>query len=443
MGNRSRTRGQLAVPVGTAWTYKSWPVSCANRTETALLSFPHTYSIGRKQTTVDVTTPKFWERSKAGEFILSPFHSVIHDVSVSGGGTVTFTNKTTTCTPPLTSWFQVSGKFFVEGYLVGRVGSEFYPNALIPHDRVGTLFDQVWTKCLAGRQQGVANYVESLAELDKAFAMFGTPLENVSAYHAAFSREREKKRKALLKKFRPRGSAQRRNRMLKLRAKALSQLFASEWLRYRYGIKPLIADVQAGLAALKKVYDQKPVRYASRASTSVFDSKNNPLVYTSATETLNYWRNDTHSVKVRAVFTDEYVYSPFNEVGVLFNNLLTVGWELTRLSFVFDWFVNLGDVLQANAPRVGIKPLGGTVTVRQERTSFWYASSLTHTVYNVSGPPSDTAKAAWNTVDRYVMSDSIGRLVIKDDFRLGNFTRAMDAITLIKQQIGSFKFFIK
>jgi hypothetical protein len=55
-----------------------------------------------------------------------------------------------------------------------------------------------------------------------------------------------------------------------------------------------------------------------------------------------------------------------NRLGFTAKGLVTLPWELLTLSFVVDWFVNVGDYLGALAPSPGWNQLGTILCVTEE-----------------------------------------------------------------------------
>lgn len=437
-----RTRSQSDVTdLPISYRYASFPVSCANLTLGPWTNVNGTIKNGHSKTTSDWVTPNYWKLKQEGKikWSFNPFGSLTRLYKFSGGSGYRVTSNSTICTPPLHQYTEVEGPGLFTLLLKNYFGGQ--PEAVpLLGDRVVSLADGIWTQCLANRQKGNTNLVESLAELDKAWHMVANPLENIRSFNERFAREKNAKRKALLRRLRPRGNAIRRHRMELELAKALALFLSSEWLRYRYGISPMIADVKAGLKALKTDYSKPASIHTARARGMIQDSKTNLMSSAIGTFTYNWARADTEYYSVRAQFSDKYKVTPFDDLGFTFHNVVGVAWELTHFSFVVDWFVNVGDLIYANIPRVGIESIGGGITYKRLISNYYYMRSITEPTSTISGNPSDTYLVQTDEIVRIPDYRLHPSLVVNDDFRLDNFKRASDAITLIIQQLGHLRF---
>lgn len=147
---------------------------------------------------------------------------------------------------------------------------------------------------------------------------------------------------------------------------------ASVWMQYRYAIKPLaysLSDIQDVLLNYYHLFrTSRDFRDRSdnwRASISVRSSSKNLTSVVSISE-----------CKLRAYIKRSYEASS-TLADLLRNysiNPVTTAWELVPLSFVADWFVNVGDFLAAwTGPNVHVQEVStvslksvGTVTLFNE-----------------------------------------------------------------------------
>lgn len=315
--------------------------------------------------------------------------------------------------------------------------------------RSSDLTTQVITQCMADRRSGKANYVESLAELEKSYALLGTPLVNIRKYMETFRRSASYRELQRLRKKYPGIKVSdlkvRRPRDINREIRNMLILASSEYLRFRYGISPLMADVKVAMEALQKGWNRPPTWHAARASGKISAYVVKPFTVTDTYFTWNFVRVNTETLSIRASFWDSYRRNIFDEVGLTFHNVVAVPWELTKLSFVVDWFVNVGDLIYANVPRVNLVPMGGTYTVRDEVWNSGYFTGYTGvnaTVVVRTGSYNDRVDMLDRRTSRALITERMqrGGLVFKDDFRLEQYTRCADAIAIVIQLAKSLSF---
>lgn len=157
------------------------------------------------------------------------------------------------------------------------------------------------------------------------------------------------------------------------------------WLEYRYAIRPLVADITSALAALQASLE-KGQRFTARG---VYFSKTGPETsrkqrfYTNpalASDFSGYWADETTQTTLlcRAGVLVEIDHSINTGMAIWgLDNPLEAVWELLTLSFVIDWFINIGNVLSALLLNPGLSPRASWVseeykTIRDVRvTSHW------------------------------------------------------------------------
>jgi len=421
---RVRTLG--AFSLGESIKVYQWDYSCAAPTVPTLISTTPGPSVGRVKTTWDVVTPYYWKRKKAGEMIFNPFKSITttRDYSPSAGRINT--SVANSCAAPIKhAKTQITGP-----QLAVNIRPAIVPN-LISDTRYANLVSETITACFADRGKGSANYFESLGEADKTFRMLLNPLENVVAF---------------LKRF-PRGTRKNKIRRRLIGGKLALTFAASEYLRFRYGLSPLIADIQAAVKAMKKGHPDAPIRVSSRAHRDIEVPDYQTLFFSFGDiygSGMTYYVTRRDSLSVRAVWYDSYQPSVLRDLGFSSQNLLGVWWEFTKYSFVVDWFANIGDFIYANLPRVGVVPLGGTYTVKRTQREVVSPGFITQNdpSYVMQGGITDTNYVSQDTLAREVLSevDQLRHPVINADFRLDHWTRAADAAALVTQLLSRISF---
>jgi len=136
------------------------------------------------------------------------------------------------------------------------------------------------------------------------------------------------------------------------------------WLEARYGWRPFIREIIALNEAISKLEAPGPTRYEARknASSAWSEESDSVIGYSSRTET--YTTTDIFSVSARGLCIADITVPP-----IRFNPLVT-GWELIPLSFVVDWFWQVGlwlESLELSA-RASDKTAGLGLRIEIQRT---------------------------------------------------------------------------
>jgi len=426
---------------------RSFPVSCADRTIGPWSAWTPTGAYyGTWRLTASNRTPGYWSKKKRGDWIPpNIFYSTLQVREAVGMSDFVHTWHPATCSAPaILAWDEFQGKL-----MTARVGNIVVIGALTNDNASASLVTQVVTECLANRQKGIANYVESLAELDQVFRLVRSPLGNLGKFANEFSRSRSYRRLEVLRKRFPgvRYPSQlspgaRRTRL----GKEFLSLLSGEYLRWRYGVRPLISDVQAAMKALKTTYKANTHAdyHTARANGMLQGTKVDKYSLTNSIWTLRWEILRTETYSIRAQWVDQYQATPWTDLGLTWHNLIAVPWELTRRSFVLDWFVNVGEVIYANLPRVGVTPKGGSYFSKRQIYNLAYWTGWTEvdpTTVTVSGSLSDTVQISFTEKRRQLIDRTRDTgFVIKSDFRFDQWTRALDAASLTVQQLLKVQF---
>lgn len=123
---------------------------------------------------------------------------------------------------------------------------------------------------------------------------------------------------------------------------------SSKWLLYRYGIMPLILTVQDAIKVLQE-REYLFTRVAKRQDVR-FDEMSGPLL--NKPDLYIYHKIEGTSI-VRAVIKTRYETSNLRLADLIGFNPLNTAWELVTLSFVVDWFINVGDVIAGISADIG------------------------------------------------------------------------------------------
>lgn len=361
---------------------------------------------------------------KEGRIIMSPM-TITEELKESKGNTyLVLDSVAPTCGSPVRyAKYTESGKLFA--YMHGAyLGSQML--TLLDQGATARLQKQVTTRALAERGRFGANLIESLAEMDQVWSMLHRPLENILQYSRTFDKRRRK------------GSKVRRGVN---RAGDFAQFANSEWLRYRYGIRPLLDDLNSVWGLLARAYGQEPILYRTKSHGSISRPDVQKSSLSLGVLTVQFEQRNVHSFSVRVTLVDRLKRTPFKDLGFTLKNLIGLPWELTRLSFVADWFVNIGDVIYANVPDVDLEYMGGVCTTLDTRDATFVPTGTSCTsAYKLSGQVADSKHWVYSVKDRTKVLPSNSDVVVMSDFRLDHFTRAADAFALFMQQMRQIAF---
>jgi len=421
---RYRTRGSQAIQSVVYEQY--YPISCSNRTVSSVGTYLSVGYLGSKEITLDENTPGWWKR-RGKSFTFNYYSNDKFTAEVIGTSDVTFTSVANACTSPnIKSWTHDWGAWFSQWLAPSAIPSGLLPVSATDKNNLAV---EIYTRCLANRQKGQANFIETLAELDKAWGMVGSPLENARKF---------------VDNFRANGRRKRGYKKVAANSRDLIRFVSSEYLRFRYGIMPIISDCRAAMKALERGYEKKPIIHKARASGSLDATSftTSFLVNGANSVRINYQLTSRNHITCRATFLDSYRAHPLQQLGFTLQNVLSVWWELTRYSFVVDWFTNVGDVIYANMPRASVVPLGGCLVTQDEFYDVWQPT-LTYSpngAYTVSGGASDILKKTRISRWREPKGTNAFGIVINSDFRFDQYTRCADAAALLLQRLGSIRF---
>lgn len=285
---------------------------------------------------------------------------------------------------------------------------------LVSLQDAASLQTEISTAIRSSRGRSNANMAEALAERRKTVEMVRKP---VSSW---------------VSKSRKMGFG--RNTVLSL---------ANFELMYRYGIRPLVKDLSQVLSNVKSI---PPHRETTRRTGSLSKSQTSNFTRNfGALVTANCIEVHQEDYIVRGMSLDEDVapiFSNLKALGFDAKSLMTLPYELVTLSFVADWFLNLGDVLGSLADTVNLTSTNKgscIVGVRNiSRVTSFTSSQTTPSVYVFDTCPVGIVSQRTIIKQRSPGLHAPG-LVVKSDFKLDSLTRIADSIALIGQRILSIK----
>lgn len=317
--------------------------------------------------------------------------------------TLTYTDRRMQRNLPLLRWWHegacvaTPAVYHSKGYVVGRGGtpgyvtsSSFYGDA--------HLVTEAKLKCLAQVKDMSINLPVFFAEAGQTVGMLKTSLERIG--EAAILLQRGRWRQAGRRLF---GS----RRFHKPRARD----FANQILEWKYGWLPLMSDCYGAAKALCDHLGGKPPRCSYTAqvkssSRTVTSSVTQPGVLTSNASGIlsTWWGSDINctmdtDLSVQQTARAGLTVSPLFNVGTVssvgLDDPALLFWERIPFSHVFDWFIHVGNYLNAMTALKGLKVETGWSSQLAESESsrtFVPVSSSEHHVFMASGADQESRR---------------------------------------------------
>lgn len=151
------------------------------------------------------------------------------------------------------------------------------------------------------------------------------------------------------------------------------------WLEYSYGWKPLLMDVKGSAELMAQHHLHRAESFVVSASVSSSKTLQSQNV-TSASGGTSTWSASSGQKTVRVKLRcriDNPLAAAAQQMGL--TNPALVAWELVPYSFVFDWFISVGDWLTA------ITSLQGLTVV----------SAMSSTLFSGTGTYTQTVNSSW------------------------------------------------
>lgn len=409
MTSRYRTRGTLDTTVYSP--QQSIWANCS-QSSFAQTGSQQLYAVGQTVSMHDVVIPNFRARSKAGEVFFNPLSMTTHSITRNAGNGPEYytTNAPINCSGTLRyTGYRSQGNqmeslysVIVSGTLCNGAIPPFW--SLVSDSDIQSGVLEASTKAQNAIGRTGANLWESLVEVDKTLLYLDGVID----------------------------SARRVYR--KKRLKGATKGAASGYLGWRYGVKPLMSDIEAVVEGVQKQIGE--MRQTSRGSVQLRQNRTRALSYVGgAFSSVGILEEVIHTVTIRAAALSTVNLTLANRLGFTYKGLVTLPYELVNKSFVLDWFITLGDYIGALTPAPGWSRLGSCITIQNDYVT---AISATHTSMN-SGWSLTRPYSGGLTAHRTSKIRSAGlsfpAVTIKSDFRLTNVDRVLDSLALLAVEV--------
>lgn len=347
-------------------------------------SFPSTKTEWVK-TVTDVNDPGFYKRRREGSLIVNPFNISTTDLQWGDWGLMsalgTYSDGTlsrTIYTSPLSPAYWRNS-----GY------ANYGPDFSVDPDLISALKEKATSEVWAQKVDpefalgvAVAESKETLMYLYGILQTIRNPL------------------KKLRRDFDSTGRYPKGHTLRDVAWDASADL-SQVWLSFRFGLMPLWYDLQDFMKA-KLDFTQKVRQTYRRSEASVSTESGG-----GSTSFMTWNRTKTINVSAHAGLTVDYFFE--NQMAFLrhvlgLNNPMELIWELTRLSFVVDYFVNIGEVLRSHTASASVAQEAGWLSfktdIRTSQTTVANFSSSTPSYTEVWTPSTCTSEFSFQQMDR-------------------------------------------
>lgn len=423
MGNRTRVRGNLTTS-GSCSAFSVW-TTCSETAWTNRTGNLTCMKTGRRETMSDVVVPGYHRRVQNGEvFFNGMYREVLQSDTYGGQGHQIRATGIGNCGGQnVQAEWRFDGDWFAR--LVSGPSNTAPIVKVISDSTINQMKREVTAAVLNARGRADFNVSESLAERQKSLSMLADLLRRANPNQVLNPRNRAR----LVGHLKATVKSPRR----------VAKIIADDWLMYRYGIQPLVKDIQSVMKAIRDPSaKEKPVRHTSRKSLTLTSKSTTQHVVSSDACDTSYSKVSEDTVVVRAMSLDEFFNSVSRDFGFSAKDLLTLPWELVPYSFVADWFTNIGDILGAIAPTPGWKQLGSCLVLKRmvvTNTLCGSSTVLPSTGYTMLRPRSGGLYGSLYSVQRMDLDDSYLIPVIRSDFRMDEWRRVADSAALVGQLI--------
>lgn len=382
--------------------------------------------LGTKIETQDVITPNFKRRIRAGEIIVNPYTHTKEvwfnsnngslDIEPSGNCVNNYAKAHDHLGVHLTHLLENTPR----GY--DQPMQRLVPKWVYTQSEVDDAIDLAATRAWSDAAGNDAQLLVIIAEMHKTVRMLLHPLQNLTRFLKKVLRDK------------------RRDPRPSVATMSLLEYLGAEWLTYRFGVRPLLFDIQNVLKAVTKPHKSGLERHKGTYKMSrSYDY--GTLSCTMGSGTCQYRLNIDHTVTVRCGFMRDAEGGFQDALGLRISDIPSAIWELIPFSFVIDWFFNIGEFL-STLPAWGGPALKGAFTTIEHhivvtRTTLGYTPPADPGGWTQPRGPNGVEVLDYTNRNRIVgvRLPSLGSKLSIFDINFKDL-RVLDAIALIRQMLS-------
>lgn len=138
----------------------------------------------------------------------------------------------------------------------------------------------------------------------------------------------------------------------------LHKTWSAEWLKFQYGVKPLLADCEDAVKRLNRITANKSKTVVRAGLSAAFE----PVIHQPASQQAAAWSwtqmgadygfYDGHAQALVTVLSSP-THFDLSNWGISWGNLAPTLWELTWASFIIDYVFNIGEILTMTFAETG------------------------------------------------------------------------------------------
>lgn len=265
-----------------------------------------------------------------------------------------------------------------------------------------------------------AELVVTALEIDKTFGMLADAVGSFTHVVRALKSGNANQLKLAVKPFNKRTNGS-------ISTKLTSKDFASRWLEFQYGVKPLLADIEGTYTALQHLMRNYQLHRVRKSRVFDLDKTRTPP-FDGAPP---YYVIQRGQMSIQ----ETHFYEWINDYALLANklglfNVAGAAWDIIPYSLVVDWFLPVGDMLKSYTTYWGTtRPAGAsscsnTLEIEYDTYSRWLGrsdlpfvhTSSCHVFYHER-----MVDVAWPKLDWY----------LKNPF--SSYSRGVSALAMLRQ----------